>query len=341
MKKSQKPDFAYHLSKFLSVYLPGQRNVSSNTVLSYRDTFKLFLLFCKQKENLLPERLTLDDFSREMVEDFLQWLKEERGNGETTCNQRLGAVHSFFVYLQYEAPERMALCHEILGIKTRKAPGAPLNYLTVEGVRAILSKPDVATRSGRRDVTLLSLMYDTGARVQELADLSVSDIRFVTPATVRIFGKGRKARIVPLLSGTEKLLQAYLKDLKLNPSDTDHPLFCNRAGQQITRAGITYILKKYADEVQKTEPALIPENLSPHCMRHSKAMHLLQADVNLIYIRDLLGHSDVKTTEIYARADNTQKRKALEAANPIKMDVQFPAWTEDDGLMEWLQTFGK
>jgi len=340
LKKSKPTDFAYMLSKFLSSYLPGQRNVSGNTILSYRNTFKLLLSFCKKKRHLSPERLTLDDFSRSLIEDFLHWLKEVRGNGISTCNQRLGAIHAFFNYLQYEAPEKMALCQEVLGLKIAKAPTVPINYLTIDGVREILSKPDTSTKSGRRDVTLLSLMYDTGARVQEIADLTVGDIRFVSPATVRIVGKGRKARIVPLLSGTEKLLQAYLKDLRLQPDEFTRPLFCNRANQKFTRAGITYILKKYAEEARASNPSLIPATLSPHCIRHSKAMHLLQADVNLIYIRDLLGHSDVKTTEIYARADSTQKRKALEAANPIKSETQFPAWTEDDGLMNWLQTFG-
>lgn len=340
MKKSRSIDFAYHLSKFLSSYLPGQRNVSENTILSYRDTFKLLLIFCKEEKHIPPERLTFDKFNRTIIEDFLHWLKEVRKNKVSTCNQRLGAIHAFFLYLQYEMLDKMALCHEILSIRYSKAPETILNYLTVEGIEEILSKPDITTKSGRRDITLLSLMYDTGARVQELADLTVGDIRFVTPATVRLFGKGRKARIVPLLSGTEKLLQAYVKELKLQPNELDHPLFCNRAKQKITRAGITYILKKYATEARASKPYLIPDILSPHCIRHSKAMHLLQANVNLVYIRDLLGHSDLKTTEGYARADSEQKRKALEAANPIKTKVQFPTWTDDDSLMEWLKTFG-
>ena len=341
MKKRAEIDFAYHVSRFLSVYLPGQRNVSSNTVLSYRDTFKLLLTFCRQEMDLTPERITLNHFNRSMIESFIQWLQTSRNSSPSTCNQRLGAIRSFFSYLQYEMPERLALCHEIQGIKMLKAPGVPLSYLTVEGVKAILAQPDVSEKSGRRDLALLSLMYDTGARVQELADLTVGDIRFISPATVRIVGKGRKARTVPLLTGTEKLLKAYLKDLSPSLRASSQPLFCNRAGEKMTRAGIAYILRKHADEARKVYPAQIPETLSPHCMRHSKAMHLLQADVNLIYIRDLLGHSDVKTTEIYARADSTQKRKALEAANPIKTDVQFPTWTEDSGLLEWLQTFGR
>ena len=269
------------------------------------------------------------------------WLRETRKNSVSTCNQRLGGIHAFFSYLQYQMPEKMSLCQEILGIKTAKAPFPSINYLTIEGIREILAMPLSSTKSGRRDITLLSLMYDTGARVQEIADLCISDVRFSTPATVRILGKGGKARIVPLLSGTEKLLKAYIADLQPQPCGSNQPLFCSRSDKKFTRAGIAYILKKYADEARSSKPDLIPKTLSPHCIRHSKAMHLLQANVNLIYIRDLLGHSNVKTTEIYARSDSNAKRQALEAANPMKTEVQFPAWTEDDDLMEWLQTFGK
>lgn len=335
-------DFAYMLSKFLSSYLPGQRNYSSNTILAYRDTFKLLLTYLKDERQLPPDRITLGSFNRSLVIDFIRWLKDTRNNSVSTCNQRLGAIHAFFGFIQGEMPEMLSLCQEILSIKIMKAPEAAINYLTLDGVQAILAMPDTHTKSGRRDITMLSLLYDTGARVQELVDLTIGDIRFVSPATVRLFGKGGKARIVPLLHKTDELLRAYLKDLSPQPlPDTSCPLFCNRGRQKFTRSGVTYILKKYADKARTSNPGLIPEKLSPHCLRHSKAMHLLQADVNLIYIRDLLGHTSVKTTEIYARADSAAKRLALEKAGPSKNAVQFPSWAEDAGLMDWLQKFGK
>ncbi len=226
-------------------------------------------------------------------------------------------------------------------MKTGKAPEGQFNYLTVDGIAALLAQPDISTKAGRRDAALLSLLYDSGARVQEIVDLTIGDIRFISPATVKLTGKGRKTRIVPLLSGPESLLKAYMKDYDLEQSPSTHPLFCNRSGVKFTRAGIAYTLKKYADMARSTSPDLIPETVTPHCLRHSKAMHLLQANVNLIYIRDLLGHSEIKTTEIYARADTSLKRQALEKASPVNQQIQYPAWTDDDDLMSWLSSFGK
>lgn len=341
MNKKGKRDFAYHLSRFLSVYLPGQRNVSENTVLSYKDTFKLILLFAKEEKKMLSNQLSVTDLTRSFFEEFIQWLKVCRKSCVSTCNQRLGAIHAFFIYLQYEMPEVAAQCQDVLAIRTAKAPEGQLNYLTVEGIAALLAQPNVSTKVGRRDAALLSLLYDSGARVQEIVDLTIGDIRFIAPATVRITGKGRKKRIVPLLSGTELLLKRYMADYKLELAPSTQPLFCNRIGEKFTRAGIAYTLKKYADMARYTSPELIPEPVTPHCLRHSKAMHLLQANVNLIYIRDLLGHSEIKTTEIYARADTTLKRQALEKASPTVAHIQFPAWTDDDDLMNWLNSFGK
>jgi site-specific recombinase XerD len=342
MKSTKTADFAYLLSKFLSVYLAGQRNFSEHTILSYRDTFKLLLEFLRDEKKLSPDKLVLTDFSKQIILDFVEWLKTVRGSSVATCNQRMGAIHSFFEFVQYEHPEKAGLCQDILGVKMFRTPQAVVSYLSIDAVQAILSQPNMSTRSGVRDATLLSLLYDTGARVQELVDLTIGDVRFVSPATARLVGKGHKARIVPLLHGIESLLREYLKTLPQMPVvDNTRPLFCNRDGEKFTRGGIAYTLRKYADIARKDNPTLIPEKISPHIFRHSKAMHLLQADVNLIYIRDLLGHTNVKTTEVYARADSTAKRKALEKANPLKDTAQFPSWTEDDGLMNWLQNFGK
>lgn len=341
MSKKGKKDFAYYLSRFLSVYLPGQRNVSENTILSYKDTFKLVLLFAREEKQLLSNQLSISDLTRSFFEEFIQWLKVFRKCSVSTCNQRLGAIHAFFVFLQYEMPEAALQCQEVLAIRTAKAPEGQFNYLTVEGIAALLKQPDMSTKTGRRDAALISLLYDTGARVQELVDLTLGDVRFIAPATVKLTGKGRKTRIVPLLSGPEQLLKVYLQDYKLEQAPGTHPLFCNRSGEKFTRAGITYTLKKYADMARRVSPELIPEKITPHCLRHSKAMHLLQANVNLIYIRDLLGHSEIKTTEIYARADTTLKRQALEKATPVNKSLQYPAWTDDDDLLAWLNTFGK
>lgn len=167
------------------------------------------------------------------------------------------------------------------------------------------------------------------------------DVRIQFPATVRLSGKGGKVRIVPLSTDMSKLLQSYMEEqAKCGRSKENCPLFTNRSGKKMTRAGVAYILRKHMDDARDRCPGILPERFSPHCLRHSKAMHLLQAGVNLVYIRDLLGHTDLRTTEIYARAETKAKREALEAASPIKSERQFPSWTDDNSLISWLQSFG-
>lgn len=216
-----------------------------------------------------------------------------------------------------------------------------MGYLSLEGLELLLSIPDTSSRQGRRDLVLLSLLYDTGARVQEIVDLCRVDVRIQFPATVRLSGKGGKVRIVPLSTDMSKLLQSYMEEqAKCGRAKENCPLFANRSGKKMTRAGVTYILRKHMDDARDRCPGILPERFSPHCLRHSKAMHLLQAGVNLVYIRDLLGHTDLRTTEIYARAETKAKREALEAASPIKSERQFPSWTDDNSLISWLQSFG-
>lgn len=339
--RADRADFAYHLTKFFTVYLPAQRNLASSSIIAYRDVFRLLLKFFEEEKKLKPQNISLTQLNRENIEQFMRWLKQKRNNSPKTCNQRLGALNSFFTYLQYEQPDRALQCQQCMSIKAMKVPDPPLRHLTIDGIKALLEQPDISTKYGLRDLALLSLMYDTGARVSEVTDLCLSDVRFISPATIRLTGKGRKTRIVPLLSETEKLLSQYVKEFRLDLQGHETPLFQNRERKKMSRYGIGYILTKYADMARSAHPDLIPEKISPHVLRHSKAMHLLQASVNIVYIRDLLGHSDVKTTEIYARADNTLKREALEKASPIKHSPSSPSWNEDDGLMEWLRSLGR
>lgn len=335
--KNKTPDFAYHLTKFFTEYLPLQRNLSPNTISTYRYTFRLLLTFFDTQKHVKPNQLDLDMLTRNNIEEFIRWLQEERACSASTCNQRLGALKSFFKYLQFAMPDRALQCQENLAIKQMKQSEPGLKYLTIEGIQVLLEQPDISTKYGRRDLALLSLMYDTGARVQEIANIQIAHIRFSAPATIRLTGKGDKTRVVPLLSRTEDILKQYIREFKLSEKGNETYLFQNRQGKQLSRFGIAYVLTKYANMARSAHPDLIPDKLSPHCIRHSKAMHLLQANVNLVYIRDLLGHSSVTTTEIYARADTSLKREALEKANPIKDSPVMPQWNDDDGLMEWLR----
>lgn len=334
-------DFARHLSRFLSEYLPHERNVSPNTIASYRDAFVQYIDFMKTEKNVALDRLALKHLTRANVTGFLKWLLEKRECSPATRNYRLAAIHSLCQYLQYAVIDMMEEWQMILTIKAMKTEAKALCYLTPEGVKLLLEQPDTSTWMGRRHLAILSLMYDTGARVQEIADLTVDCVRIdYEPYTIRLFGKGRKSRIVPLVREQTDILRSYMEENRLNDSSKSaSPLFFNSRHEKMTREGISYILATYADMARKISPELIPERLSCHSMRHSRAMHLLQAGVNLVYIRDILGHVSIQTTDIYARADSKAKREALEKAytdmTPNKNSEC--TWERNKDLREWLK----
>ena len=331
-------DFAYYLTNFLSKYLPGIKGCSVNTISAYRDAFKLLLLFAREKESIKEQKLKLSVIDKDFILRFLLWIENERGCAVITRNHRLAAIHAFYSYLQRELPDRMYQFQEVLSIPFKKHPQKTVNFLSTDGIKALLSQPDINTESGRKHLMLLSLMYATGSRVQEIADLGVSDVMYNDSSLVKLTGKGNKSRFVPLEAPVVKLLCQYLKDFSLtSPSKRMELLFTNHSQKKLTRQGITHILKKYADIVRKKQPELIPKTVSPHCLRHSRAVHWLQAGVDLIYIRDLLGHSSVQTSEIYARIDGEMKRKALEKVSSYAIPDEMPSWQKDKSLMEWLK----
>lgn len=329
-------DFAKYLTEFLSGYLPEQKNVSKNTIRSYRDTFKLLIAYCQEIKGTPSERITLDILSSEWITGFLGWLEGERKCSISTRNQRLAALHSFFRYVQAEEPAGMFHFQKVTAIPIKKVKRTVVEYLNPEAMKLLLEQPDKHTPKGRRDLTLISVLYDSGARVQELIDMRVCDVTLHVPAVLTLTGKGNKSRRVPLMKNTASLLQNYLLENKLDkPWRNESPLFTNSQHHKLTRKGVTYILSKYVESARKTS-TLLPSKVNNHMLRHSKAMHLLQAGVNLIYIRDFLGHVDLKTTEIYARADTEMKRKAIENVYPDLIDSNLPDWSKDQALLSWL-----
>jgi site-specific recombinase XerD len=300
-------DFATALRRFLTSYLAGLRGCSPNTIASYRDTFKLLISWFRDERSVPPGRLTLDHIDATAVAAFLAWLQEGRRNSVSTRNQRLAAISSFATWMQAEDPARMACWQDITAIPVKKKDHPAVSHLTAGQARRLLAQPDRSTRHGRRDATLLATLYDTGARVQELADLDVRDIRLQNPAMASLTGKGRKTRHVPLTGNTITLLAAYLQEHRLDqPGRDDHPLFYGQHQARLSRGGIAWIIRKY--QAQLNDPPLAGTGISPHVLRHSKAMHLYEAGVPLPYIRDILGHVDLSTTEIYARASTEAKR---------------------------------
>ena len=328
-------DLAVFLHRFLTAHLAGQRGCSPHTVASYRDTFKLLIVFFSDQRSVPPEKLTLDHIDNATITAFLDWLQASRKNSVSTRNQRLAAISSFYQWMQTQDPTRMACCQDILAIPAKRAPQPAVNHLTVEQTRLLLAQPDRSTRHGRRDATLLATLYDTGARVSELIDLTVGHIRLEPPALVALTGKGRKTRHVPLTDNTVTLLQAYLTEHGLGTDDhQNHPLFFNQRQGKLSRGGIAWLTSKY--QTKTGDPTLVNADITPHTLRHSKAMHLYDAGVPLPYIRDLLGHVDLSTTEIYARASTEAKRRALETAHTDIVTDDLPEWNQDPELLNWL-----
>ena len=338
MKKTKKDtDFAYLLTNFLGIYLPGKCGYSSHTILSYGQTFKQFLKFCEEHHSLDPDKLTLEKITKSLVEEFIDRITGENGNSISTRNQRLAALHSFFRFVRSESPAHILRCQQILEIPIKKRVQEPVNYLVFDGIKSILDQPDLSKPRGRRDLCMLSLMYDTGARVSEICFAEVGHIRLEYPGTIKLYGKGGKIRIVPLMKKTAELLRGYLSEQDLlHPGKESHPLFWNNRGEKLTPAGVRYILEKYTERAREENPSDIPAKVSPHSLRHSKAVHLLQSGINIVYIRDVLGHAHLKTTEIYAKIDPKAKREALESVYENPNPDTPASWHKEKGLMDWL-----
>lgn len=331
-------DFSMLVTSFLTHYLAAQRNLSPNTIKAYRDVFTLLLRFCRDVRGIALERLSLAQIDASLVEAFLDHLVDDRHVSVSTQNHRLATLHAFFRYVQSEVPERLLQSQQILAIPLRRQPRPSVGYLSREYLAQVLAQPDLRTSEGRRDAVMLSVLYDTGARVQELIDLNAGDVRLDPPSQVRLLGKGRKMRAVPLMDATVELLRQYRHDNNLDrPEHADKPLFQNRQGARLTRSGVRYLLHKYVQAVRCDHPDFT-QPVSPHSLRHTKGMHLLQSGVPLEIIRDFLGHVDVKTTEIYARANLEMKRRALEKVADGTPLPKIPSWQQNKSLLEWLHS---
>jgi integrase/recombinase XerD len=339
MKSIKPTDFAYHLSRYFKNYMPATLGLREKSIASYQTAFFVFLRFMKEEKTVTPDKMVLENFSVELLMEFLDYL-ECIGNSVSTRNHRLTVLRSFFKYIQLVEPKQILLMQQLLSLKHKKCPKPVVNYLTTDGVKLIMNEPSATTRSGYRDMLLLTVLYETGTRVSELVGIRVGEIRIETPATVTVHGKNGKSRIVPISKNVASLIRNFLEKERMTGFEwSSNLLFTNRSGNMLTGAGVTHILQKYADRVREQNPALIPEKLSPHCIRHSKAMHLLESGVDLIYIRDILGHEHLKTTEIYAKTDTRQKRMAIENAYiDLPNDSAFSGdWSEDVSLMQWVK----
>lgn len=336
MKNTNSTDFAQLVTEFLTDYLPLQRSYSKNTIYSYRDTLKIFIRFVSDEKGIDLCKFTLKDFNRSLIIEFLEWYRG-RGVGNTTANQRLAAIKSFCDFAQLEGIEYMAPLQDVISIKSKKAKSKEISFLTIEQMSNLVNKPDINTVSGLRHRTALTLMYDSGCRVQELCDLTVGDICVGTNPTVRLHGKGDKHRTVVVSTATANLMESYINRCRKNAL-RDHPLITNRYNQKLDRDGVSYMVQKYTNEIRK-EDHTFPEKMHCHMFRHSKGMHMLAAGVNIVYIRDFLGHEDISVTMVYAKADNRLKNEAINKLAPkVIGSTDYPDWSKDHDLMDFLNS---
>lgn len=338
MNVSKPTDFTYQLTRYLSIYLSGIRNFSVNTIRSYRDTFKLMIKYFEDELHMPSSRLTLERFNRDFVLGFLKYLEIERNAGNCTINQRLSAIHAFCKYLQTEEPTYIFEYQRILAIPYKKYAKPMIEYLSKDALKAILGAINTNKRQGRRDLTLLSVLYDTGARVQELCDLKIRDLFLEEKPYITLTGKGRKTRGVVLMDNTSEMLKWYINEFHCSViANDDSPLFYNKRHEPLTRTAINHLINKYVT-IARQHCEFIPQKVTPHIFRHTKAMHLVQAGVDMIYIRDFLGHTMMETTNIYARINIEQMRDALERAYPELNATDLPDWTSDVALMGFLNS---
>ena len=337
MKRQSANLLARSLRDFLSDHLPRTRGLSPNTVLSYRDTFKLLLCFLASCLNRDVVALDLDDLQPSAITQFLRHLEETRHNKAASRNVRLAAIHSFFRYLAARYPERLEQCQRVLNVPFKRAGTRPVDYLEHAEVEALAKEIDRSTRDGRRDYMLLISMFNTGARVQEILDLRPCDLQLSRPPHVRLRGKGNKERLCPIWPQTAHLLTSFLTERRIDPASTE-PLFRNHRGEPLTRFGVRYILSRVGSAAAANTPTLAGKRLHPHCLRHSTALHLLQSGVDLTTISHWLGHAGIATTNRYVTIDLEMKREAIRKARPIGDNQAEVSWRPDGSILDWLES---
>jgi site-specific recombinase XerD len=325
------------LRSFFEDYLAGQRDVSPNTIYAYRDALKLFLRFAARHSGRQVIRLQLADLRAEVVLAFLTYLESERKNSAATRNCRLVAIHRFVTYVADQDPRHAELCRRVLDIPLKKTTSSAMTYLDQEEIKTLLAAPCSSHRLGLRDRALLTLLYNTGARASEAVQLNIKDLRLDTPTQVRILGKGRKERICPLWQETVGVVRAYL-DQREDGTQPDAPLFLNAHGKRITRFGVGTILKRNVAVAATPQASLAAKNVSPHTLRHTTALHLLQAGVELNVIKSWLGHVSITTTSQYIEIDMAMKRKAIERCPPpVTVPDGEGRWHTSKDIVQWLE----
>ena len=322
--------FAQLLSGFLLEYVPRRRSLSENTAKSYRDSFAILLRWLADGRGIAPDDVRIEDLSRENVESFCLWLSDVRGVCAATADVRLCALRSFASYAGVAEPAYLEWASALRAVEFSKSPSGEVEWLPVEAADLIME----SASSDAREHAMLGLLYDSGARVSEIANARRCDLRLDAPATIRLSGKGRKVRIVPLCDQVAGMASAYLAATAGAP---DSPPFASHGGRAMGRAGMTYVPRRRVAAAHEADPLVVPPTTHPHALRLSRAVRLVEAGADITYVRDLTGHPPARTTEACAEASSKSRQKAVEkaAANLI----MGSAYGEEDksAIMEWLR----
>jgi site-specific recombinase XerD len=325
--------FATLLQRFFAERLLQQRNASPRTVTAYRDTFRLLLRYAQRETGKPPAKLTLNDFDATLVLDFLAHLETERHNTVRSRNARLAAIRAFAHYVALQCPPALHLAQQILAIPMKRFEKSLLGFLSRDEVRAVLAAPDTAAWCGRRDRVMLALLYNTGARVSEMIGIRVADITLAPTSSVRLHGKGRKQRTVPLWKETAVEIRRWLEYADLR---ADQPLVPNRQGRPMTRTNVAERLTLAVTAATQQCPQLQGRKVSPHSVRHTTAMHLLQAGVDITVIALWLGHESPVTTHGYIEADLAMKERALATIAPP--ETKHKRYRPTDPILAFLES---
>ncbi len=328
------------IHSFFVDYLAVQKGLRPTTIRSYRDTLRLFLCFLSRTSRRPITRLCTQDLNAEQVQQFLRHLEQERHNHIRTRNQRLAALHIFFEYLAQRSPEMLMVCEQVAAIPTKRVAPPETHYLDRDDVAALLRRVPASGRNADRDRALLLFLYNTGARVQEVADLRVSNLDLNAPARVRLHGKGDKWRICPLWTETARQLQRLLQQVP--PRSNDEPVFVSRSRHPLTRFGIYKIVRRHSGNLLTSNQPSLKKTVSPHTFRHTAAVHLLESGVEINVVRGWLGHSSLETTNRYAEITLRTKADALRTCEPSVPATSSAhrklVWRDDEALLKWLES---
>lgn len=321
------------LEAFFTDYLMTQREVSQHTVTAYRDTFRLLLVFAQEHLGKRPTALDMADLDVPLISGFLQHLETVRGNSVTTRNARLAAIHSLFAFAAVRLPEHAGLIQRVLAMPPKRHQRTEVCFLTGQETRAVLAAPDRSTWLGRRDHTLLHIAVQTGLRVSELTGLRCQDVHLGPGAHLRCRGKGRKDRCTPLTTASVAVVRLWLTER--GGQDLD-PLFCTQRGGRLSRDAVEHLITKHVATAAKTCPTLHAKKITPHVLRHSAAMALLHAGVDLSVIALWLGHESTRTVQVYLHADMALKERALARTTPH--DAPPGRYHPPDQLLDFLNS---